>query len=156
MLVDLPKNVQAEILRRPIPTATILPSHSSFASLAAKDLTQKRIQGAIERVAKLVNIAKKPVIYAGQGILAYPEGPTLLKTLADKANIPVTTTVQGLGAFDELDEKALHMLGMHGAAYANLSIQEADLIIALGARFDDRVTGSTLVISQIGNADFDR
>ena len=51
------------------------------------------------------------------------------------------TTLQGLGAFDELDELSLHMLGMHGSAYANLAMQEADVIIALGARFDDRVTG---------------
>lgn len=50
--------------------------------------------------------------------------------------------MQGLGGFDELDYKSLHMLGMHGSPYANLSIQEADLVIALGARFDDRVTGT--------------
>ena len=59
-----------------------------------------------------MNVAKKPVIYAGQGILALPEGPKLLKEFADKACIPVTTTVQGLGGFDELDEKSLHMIGM--------------------------------------------
>merc|ERR1712137_1324084 len=62
--------------------------------------------------------------------------------LADKANIPVTTTLQGLGGFDELDPKSLHMLGMHGSAYANMAMQEADLILALGARFDDRITGA--------------
>ena len=53
----------------------------------------------------------------------------------------VTTTLQGLGAFDETDENSLHMLGMHGSAYANLAMQNADVIVALGARFDDRVTG---------------
>ena len=53
----------------------------------------------------------------------------------------MTTTLQGLGAFDELDDHSLHMLGMHGSAYANLAMQQADVIIALGARFDDRVTG---------------
>ena len=89
-------------------------------------------------------MAKKPIVYAGQGVISQPEGPKLLKELADKASIPVTTTLQGLGGFDELDEKALHMLGMHGSAYANLAMQEADLIIALGARFDDRVTGSII------------
>lgn len=142
VLVDLPKDVQAAILRKAIPMASTLPSHPSAASLAARDLSQKQLEGAIRRVAKLVNIAKKPVIYAGQGILALPEGPKLLKELADKACIPVTTTVQGLGGFDELDEKSLHMLGMHGSPYANMAIQDADLVIALGARFDDRVTGS--------------
>ncbi|KAI5296193.1 Acetolactate synthase, mitochondrial, partial [Ascosphaera atra] len=84
--------------------------------------------------------AEKPILYVGQGILARPEGPKLLKELADKACIPVTTTLHALGSFDEEDPKALHMLGMHGSAYANLAMQEADLIIAMGARFDDRVT----------------
>lgn len=142
VLVDLPKDVQAAILRNPIPMASTLPSHPSAASLVARDRSQKQLQGAIQRVARLVNMAKKPVIYAGQGMIALPEGPKLLKQLADKACIPVTTTVQGLGGFDELDEKSLHMLGMHGSPYANLAVQDADLIIALGARFDDRVTGS--------------
>ncbi|MCJ1465571.1 Acetolactate synthase, mitochondrial [Pseudocyphellaria aurata] len=142
VLVDLPKDVQAAILRHPIPTASTLPSHSSAATLAARDTSKRRLEGAIKRVAGLINIAKKPVLYVGQGLLAVPEGPLLLKELADKASIPVTTTLQGLGGFDELDEKSLHMLGMHGSPYANMAMQEADLIIALGARFDDRVTGN--------------
>ena len=141
VLVDLPKDVQAAILRKAIPVASTLPSHPSAASLVARDLSQKQLEGAIKRVARLINIAKKPVIYAGQGVIALPEGPKLLRQLADKACIPVTTTVQGLGGFDELDDKSLHMLGMHGSPYANMAMQDADLIIALGARFDDRVTG---------------
>lgn len=140
VLVDLPKDVTAGILRRPIPMQSTLPAHPSAATLAARELSRRQLDSTINRVADLVNIAKKPVIYAGQGILATPEGPKLLKELADKAEIPVTTTLQGLGGFDELDPKSLHMLGMHGAAYANMAMQEADLIIALGARFDDRVT----------------
>ncbi|KAL2405771.1 Acetolactate synthase catalytic subunit, mitochondrial [Exophiala dermatitidis] len=140
VLVDLPKDVTAGILRRPIPMQSTLPSHPSAATLAARELSRKQLEGTISRVADLVNIAKKPVIYAGQGILGTPEGPRLLRELADKASIPVTTTLQGLGGFDELDPKSLHMLGMHGSAYANMAMQEADLIIALGARFDDRVT----------------
>ncbi|KAI4193657.1 MAG: hypothetical protein LQ350_008219 [Teloschistes chrysophthalmus] len=142
VLVDLPKDMQASILRNPIPTASTLPSHPSAATLAARDLSKRQLDGAIQRVANLIDIAKKPIIYAGQGIIAFPEGPQLLKELADKACIPVTTTLHGLGGFDELDEKSLHMLGMHGSPYANMAMQEADLIIALGARFDDRVTGS--------------
>lgn len=140
VLVDLPKDVTAGILRRPIPMQSTLPAHPSAASLAARELSKRQLDGAISRSADLINIAKKPIIYAGQGILGSPEGPRLLRELADKANIPVTTTLQGLGGFDELDPKSLHMLGMHGAAYANMAMQEADLIIALGARFDDRVT----------------
>ncbi|MDI1493035.1 MAG: Acetolactate synthase, mitochondrial [Ramalina farinacea] len=142
VLVDMPKDVQANILRRPIPASSTLPFHPSAASLAARDLSKRRLDASIQRVARLVNMAKKPVVYAGQGVIALPEGPEMLKQLADKAKIPVTTTVQGLGGFDELDEKSLHMLGMHGSPYANMAMQEADLIIALGARFDDRVTGA--------------
>ena len=142
VLVDLPKDVTGAILRTPIPTASTLPSHPSAATLAARDLSRQQLEGAIKRAAKLINVSKKPILYVGQGILATPEGPELLKELSDKACIPCTTTLQGLGGFDELDEKSLHMLGMHGSAYANMAMQEADLIIALGARFDDRVTGN--------------
>jgi acetolactate synthase-1/2/3 large subunit len=142
VLVDLPKDITAGILRKPIPMHSTLPSRPSAATMAAKELGERQLQSTINRVARLVNVAKKPVLYVGQGILAQPDGPKLLKELADKASIPVTTTLQGLGGFDELDPKALHMLGMHGSAYANLAMQEADLIIAIGARFDDRVTGS--------------
>lgn len=142
VLVDLPKDVQAAILRHPIPTASSLPSHHSAATIAARDTSRRQLEESIKRTADLINIAKKPVLYVGQGLIALPEGPRLLKELADKACIPVTTTLQGLGGFDELDDKSLHMLGMHGSAYANMAMQEADLIIALGARFDDRVTGN--------------
>lgn len=142
VLVDLPKDVTAGILRKPIPMTSTLPSRPSAASLAARDHSKRELEGSIKRVADLINIAKKPILYVGQGMMALPEGPKLLKELSDKASIPVTTTLQGLGGFDELSEKSLHMLGMHGSAYANLAIQEADLIIALGARFDDRVTGN--------------
>lgn len=142
VLVDLPKDVQAAILRHPIPTASSLPSHHSAATIAARDTSRRHLEESIKRTADLINVAKKPVLYVGQGLIALPEGPRLLKELADKACIPVTTTLQGLGGFDELDDKSLHMLGMHGSAYANMAMQEADLIIALGARFDDRVTGN--------------
>lgn len=95
----------------------------------------------IKQAADMINKAERPLIYAGNGVLSSPLGPKLLTQLAKEGNIPVTTTLQGLGAFDELDDLSLHMLGMHGSAYANLAMQQADVIIALGARFDDRVTG---------------
>lgn len=139
VLVDLPKDVTAGVLRRAIPTSSAIPSYSAAAK-AAIEITRQQLDESIKRVADLVNMAKQPVIYAGQGVVLSEGGSAMLKELADKANIPVTTTLQGLGAFDELDEKSLHMLGMHGSAYANMAMQEADLIIALGARFDDRVT----------------
>ena len=142
VLVDLPKDITAGILRKPIPMSSTLPSLPSAATMAAKELGMKQLEGTIGRVARLVNVAKKPILYVGQGLLAGADGPKVLKELADKACIPVTTTLQGLGGFDELDPKSLHMLGMHGSAYANMAMQESDLIIAIGARFDDRVTGN--------------
>lgn len=142
VLVDLPKDITGGTLNRPIPMTSTIPTHPSAATVAARELAGKQLQATIQRCANLINIAKKPVIYAGQGVLGHPDGPKLLKELSDKSQIPVTTTLQGLGAFDELDPKALHMLGMHGSAFANMAMQEADLVIALGGRFDDRITGS--------------
>jgi acetolactate synthase-1/2/3 large subunit len=143
VLIDLPKDITAGILRKAIPTQTRLPSIPSMASQTAKQVMEKQLNASLGRAADLIKIAKQPIIYAGQGIIQSEGGTELLRELADKCSIPVTTTLQGLGAFDERDEKSLHMLGMHGMAYANMSMQEADLIIALGARFDDRVVLNT-------------
>lgn len=138
VLVDLPKDVTSAILRTPIPVKSTLPSNalSKITKSAAKEFTLANLQ----RAADLINIAKKPLIYVGGGIFGKEQGPKLLRELAERAQIPVSTTIQGLGAFDQEDPKSLDMLGMHGSAFANLSVQNADLIIALGARFDDRVT----------------
>ncbi|KAG0287928.1 Acetolactate synthase, mitochondrial [Linnemannia gamsii] len=146
VLVDLPKDVTAAILNKPIPAAPSIParpptSQATFFTGLAKDASQVT-SPQILRAAQLINAAKRPLIYAGQGILAHPDGPARLKELSHNGNIPVTTTLQGLGAFDELDHRSLHMVGMHGSAYANLAMQKADVIIALGARFDDRVTAN--------------
>ncbi|KAI0277717.1 acetolactate synthase [Russula aff. rugulosa BPL654] len=103
----------------------------------------------IRQAAQLINQAERPLIYAGHGVLGNPLGPKFLTQLAREGNIPVTTTLQGLGVFDETDPKSLHMIGMHGSAYANIAMQQADVVIALGARFDDRVTGK---ISQFAPA----
>ena len=94
----------------------------------------------IERVANMINRAERPVFYVGQGVIL-SEAHELLRQCADQANIPVTTTLHGLGAFDEHSPLSLHMLGMHGAAYANWAVRDADCVIAVGARFDDRITG---------------
>lgn len=140
VLVDLPKDVTASILRHAIPINSTLPSSTlqQITHQAATQFTQE----AIRRLAELLNKAKRPIIYCGAGILNHPDGPKLLKELADKANIPVTTTIQALGAFDQRDPKSMDFLGMHGLAAANTAMQNADLILALGARFDDRVTGN--------------
>ncbi|CAD6504587.1 BgTH12-00095 [Blumeria graminis f. sp. triticale] len=142
VLVDLPKDVTASILRKGIPISSTIPTLPSQASKLAQIQLRRNLEATISRVAHLINISKKPVICAGQGIIYHPDGPKLLKELSDKASIPVTTTLHGLGGYDELDEKSLHMLGMHGSAYANMAIQESDLLISLGSRFDDRITGN--------------
>ncbi|KAJ3249091.1 Acetolactate synthase, mitochondrial [Chytriomyces hyalinus] len=141
VLVDLPKDVTAAILGKPIVGATKIPGRKPLVHAGADNLAPQTLE-SIERVAALLNQAQKPILYVGQGILGHPDGTKVLKELVDKANVPVTTTLQGLGAFDEEDPRSLHMLGMHGSAYANLAMQSADLIISLGARFDDRVTGN--------------
>jgi len=139
VLLDLPKDVTAGVLKKPINGMQV--NIPSIRSLIQPAPSQKVIH-TIERAAKLVNNAKRPVIYAGAGLLNHPDGPRVLSELSEKANIPVTTTLQGLGVYDEDKPLALHMLGMHGSVYANLAIQKADVILALGVRFDDRVTGT--------------
>ncbi len=96
--------------------------------------------GQIKKAAKAISKSKKPVIYAGGGVVL-SGAADLLRELAEKTQIPVTTTLLGLGVFPQTNTLSLGMLGMHGTAYANHAIQESDLIVAVGARFDDRVTG---------------
>lgn len=142
VLVDLPKDVTAGILKTPLPYKATTPGINLGLPNNPLQTTESPIDyQSIRQAADMINRAKRPVIYAGNGVLSSPMGPKYLAELSEKANIPVTTTLQGLGAYDEMDEKSLHMLGMHGSAYANLAMQHADVIIALGARFDDRVTG---------------
>ncbi|KAI9926005.1 hypothetical protein ASPWEDRAFT_49867 [Aspergillus wentii DTO 134E9] len=100
------------------------------------------LHDTIDRIADLVNTAERPVICAGQGVLNASNGPSLLASLVDKAHIPVTTTLLGLGCFDETRDEALQMVGTHGTPYANYAIQNADLVIALGARLDERAVGN--------------
>lgn len=140
VLVDLPKDVTSAVLRESIPTVSTIPARS-LQNLAASAVNEFQNE-AIQRAADLINKAKKPILYVGNGILNSEDGPVFLRELANKAQIPVTTTLHGLGAFDETDPKSLRMLGMHGSGYANMAMQNADLIIALGARFDERITGN--------------
>ena len=139
VLVDLPKDVTASILKDPVDEKPRVArrllereSQRSAAGVAPEQLA---------RVADMINKAKNPIIYAGQGVLS-ARGEEELRALAIKAKIPVTTTLLGMGAFDETHPQSLHMLGMHGSAYANYAMQNADVILALGARFDDRITGN--------------
>lgn len=97
-------------------------------------------QPQIAKAARLLCNAEKPLIYAGGGIIA-GEAWEELTAFAERLNIPVTTTLLGLGGFPETKPQSLGMLGMHGTWYANMAITECDVLLAVGARFDDRVTG---------------
>jgi acetolactate synthase-1/2/3 large subunit len=94
----------------------------------------------ISMAAAAINKSERPVLYVGGGVIS-ANASEELRALAEKAHLPVTTTLLGLGSFDQRRPESLDMLGMHGAAYANYAVQECDLLIAVGARFDDRVTG---------------
>lgn len=94
----------------------------------------------IAKAAEAINNSKQPVIYAGGGVIA-SGAHRELRELAEKGQIPITTTLLGLGCFPETHELSLGMLGMHGTGYANHAVMQSDLLIAVGARFDDRVTG---------------
>ncbi|MBP6724899.1 MAG: acetolactate synthase 3 large subunit [Halioglobus sp.] len=102
---------------------------------------QRGHTGQIKKAAKLLLSAKRPVIYAGGGVVQ-GEGSALLTRLARELNYPVTNTLMGLGAFPATDRQFLGMLGMHGLYEANMAMHHSDVILAVGARFDDRVTNT--------------
>jgi acetolactate synthase-1/2/3 large subunit len=131
VVVDIPKDVQKNSTNYVYPEKVDIRSYRP---------TEKGNPQQIQKAAKAISKAKKPLIYAGGGAIAAGAHEHIYE-LATKSKIPVTTTLMGLGAFPENHPLALEMLGMHGSATANYAIQECDLIIALGARFDDRVTG---------------
>ena len=95
----------------------------------------------IKIAAEAINASKRPLFYVGRGVIT-ADASEALRELSRKFGIPVTTTLLGLGAVDETDPLALQMLGMHGSAAANYAVQKCDCLIAVGARFDDRVTGN--------------
>ncbi|MDD3641166.1 MAG: biosynthetic-type acetolactate synthase large subunit [Atribacterota bacterium] len=132
VLIDLPKDVQNAKTEFNYPEKS---RYSGYNPTIKGNLNQ------IKKAAKAIQESKKPVIYAGGGIIA-SNAAKELKNFVDKTNIPVTTTLTGLGSFPENNPLSLGMLGMHGLASANIAINESDLIVALGTRFDDRVTGN--------------
>jgi len=94
----------------------------------------------IRAASEAINASERPVLYVGGGVIIAGAAEDL-RALASKGKLPVTTTLTAMGAFDETDPLALQMLGMHGSAAANYAVQESDCLVAVGARFDDRVTG---------------
>ncbi|MBN1591457.1 MAG: acetolactate synthase large subunit, partial [Pirellulales bacterium] len=132
VLIDLPKDVQM---------AQTVPDYDVPMDLPGYRVEHLRSRPEqIAQVAAAIQRAKQPVIYAGGGVVASDASEELTE-LARKLRIPVTTTLTGLGGFPGDDELALGMLGMHGTVYANYAVNEADLLLAFGVRFDDRVTG---------------
>ncbi len=133
VLVDLPKDVMANKALFEYPTSVKMRSY-----IPHTDGHQRQLEKAIALIAK----AKRPVLYVGGGTIL-SNAAEELAAFARKTNIPVTTTLHGLGAFPETDPLSLGMLGMHGTWYSNSAVHYSDLLIAVGARFDDRVTGKT-------------
>jgi len=133
VLIDIPKDVQQEEVEFVYPEKVDLPGYKFIS---------RGHSVQVKRAAGLINEAERPLIVAGRGIIisqAYDE----LKELAEKAQIPVVNTLLGLGSFPQNHVLSLGMMGIHGMTYANMAVQNADLIIAIGMRFDDRATANT-------------
>src|SRR5437588_2803966 len=131
VLVDVPKDVQDNKVVADYDPPMNLPGYRPFRRATAEEL---------RAVLQAVRHSKKPIIYAGGGIIASGAADSL-RNFAERTGIPVALTLMGLGGFPSEHFLCLQMLGMHGTVYANYAINEADLLLALGVRFDDRVTG---------------
>jgi acetolactate synthase I/II/III large subunit len=132
VLIDMPKNIQQD---KTVPDYDAEPDLPGFRMENPRSKPEQ-----INQIAAAIKLAKRPIIYAGGGIISAGASDEL-RTLSRKTGIPVTMTVMGLGAFPSTEPLTLDMLGMHGSVYANYAVEQADLLIALGVRFDDRVTG---------------
>ena len=131
VLIDVPKDIQ---------TAEVTPNKSLEIRLPNYQPSIKGHSGQVIAAAKAIEMAERPVIYAGGGLIASGASEELIR-LAENSSIPVATTMMAKGIFPETHSLSLGMLGMHGTKYSNMAVAEADLLIALGTRFDDRVTG---------------
>ncbi|BEH10089.1 MULTISPECIES: biosynthetic-type acetolactate synthase large subunit [Geobacter] len=131
VLVDLPKDVQIATAEFHYPDSIELRSYKPTVEGHSKQ---------IEKAVSLMLEARKPVIYVGGGVIS-GDAAGELYDFAKRLNMPVTTTLMGLGSFPEDDHQALRLLGMHGTYYANMAVTNCDMLFAVGARFDDRVTG---------------
>ena len=132
VLIDMPKDVQLE---QHVPDWSLpmdLPGYRPEPPHARPE--------QIRQLAAAIKLAKRPLIYAGGGVISSGASDQL-RELVRRTNIPVTMTLMGLGAFANADPLSMDMLGMHGSVYANWAVRDCDLLIAIGVRFDDRVTG---------------
>lgn len=135
VLIDFPKDVQ--VARLPVEDVDFDPP---FDLPGYRPEIRKAAPEQISQVIAAIRRSKRPVLYVGGGCIL-SESTEELREFALKTGIPVTMTIMGLGSFPGDHEQSLHFLGMHGTAYANYAVEEADLLLAFGVRFDDRVTG---------------
>jgi acetolactate synthase-1/2/3 large subunit len=129
--VDLPKDILVKETELVWPERVHLRSYNP---------TYEGHPGQVKKAARLLVKARRPVLYVGGGVIS-SDASAELRELAEITQIPVTTTLMGLGAFPSAHPLSLEMLGMHGTYYANMAVHHSDVLVAVGARFDDRVTG---------------
>ncbi len=135
VVIDIPKDVQQAKFQPVFPPTVEFRSAYATATQHARDEDLKQVLA-------LVAEAKRPVIYAGGGIIS-AEAHAELKAFAEKTNVPVATTLMGVGGFPETSPLSMQWFGMHGSAYGNWAVDQCDLLLAVGVRFDDRITGDT-------------
>ncbi|MFH1380956.1 MAG: biosynthetic-type acetolactate synthase large subunit, partial [Candidatus Omnitrophota bacterium] len=131
VVIDLPVDVQSDSCEFHYPKKVDIRSYCP---------TVAGHKGQIKRMAKAIEKAKRPIFYVGGGVIIADAHKELME-LVQKTQIPVTVTLLAMGAFPDTHKLSLGMLGMHGTVYANHAVQDSDLLIAIGSRFDDRVTG---------------
>lgn len=154
VLIDIPKDVQIE---------TTQPIFPSEVKLRGYDPVKHADDVALNEVVGLIQHARNPMVYCGGGIISGDASAELLE-FVERTGIPVATTLMGIGCFPETHPLSLKWLGMHGTVYANNAVNEADLLLAIGVRFDDRVTGKisefakhgTIVHIDIDNAEINK
>ncbi len=150
VVIDIPKDVQIAKFQPVFPAGTEFRNPYIAQEHRATD-------EALKRVLDLVATARQPVIYAGGGIIS-ADAHAELKAFAEQTGIPVATTLMGVGGFPETHPLSMQWFGMHGSAYGNWAVDECDLLLCLGARFDDRITGDTKTFAthaQIVHVDID-
>jgi acetolactate synthase-1/2/3 large subunit len=131
VLVDIPKDVQKQACDLPYPEHVDVPTYRP---------SYEGNMNQVRKMADAIAASTQPVAYVGGGVITSGASPELYEFIK-KTRIPITTTLMALGAYPETEPESLLMLGMHGTKYANYAIQECDLLLAIGSRFDDRVTG---------------
>lgn len=140
VVIDVPKNIQIQTAQPVFPTEL---------NLRGYQLPPKADPVALNEIIGLIKSAKRPMIYAGGGIIS-ADAAGELREFAERSQIPVATTLMGIGGFPEGHPLSLKWLGMHGTVYANCAVNESDLLLALGVRFDDRVTGKVEKFAEHG------